>query len=140
MFTRSFYACSSQKHKKKTVKSSVLFALLGSAGVNFINLKRANFMYECLFSSYVLDLNELLYEKRTQKTLMKLSPGVKVVHKTLVKSTQGLRIAFAFLLWGPSPINAKKTKFLNWSQRVLKKYKAKNIILHTYLTKRWLGK
>ncbi len=43
--------------------------------VNFINVKRANFTYESLFSSYVLALNELLYKKRTCKTLMKLTPA-----------------------------------------------------------------
>jgi len=46
------------------------------AGVNFINVKRANFTYESLFSSYVLALNKHLYEKRTSKTLMKLTTGV----------------------------------------------------------------
>jgi len=32
------------------------------------------------FSSYVLGLNELLYEKRGRKTLMKLSQGVNVIN------------------------------------------------------------
>jgi hypothetical protein len=51
-------------------------AAFGPPGVNFINLKRVNFTHEHLFSSYFLALNELLYKKRAQKTLMKLSPGV----------------------------------------------------------------
>jgi len=45
--------------------------------VNFINVKRANFR-ESLFSSYVLALNELLYEKRLRKILMKLTPIHKI--------------------------------------------------------------
>jgi hypothetical protein len=44
--------------------------------VDFINVKRAKFTYKSLFSSYVLALNELSYEKRTHKTLMKLTPRV----------------------------------------------------------------
>ncbi len=42
-------------------------------GVNFINVKRAHFSYERQFSSYVLALNELSYEKRARLTLMKLT-------------------------------------------------------------------
>ena len=42
-------------------------------GVNFINVKRAHFSYERLFSSYVLALNELSYEKFARLTLMKLT-------------------------------------------------------------------
>jgi len=42
--------------------------------VNFINVKRANFTYESLFSSYVLALNELSYERLVGKSLMKLTP------------------------------------------------------------------
>ncbi len=45
-----------------------------SPRVNFINVKHANFTYERLFSSYVLALNKLSYEKRAQKMLMILSP------------------------------------------------------------------
>jgi len=45
-------------------------------GVNFIKVKGENFMYKRLFSSYILALNELLYEKRAQKMLMKLTPWV----------------------------------------------------------------
>ncbi len=44
--------------------------------VNFIYVKLANFTYESLFSSYVLDLNELSYEKHARKTLMKLTPSI----------------------------------------------------------------
>jgi len=36
--------------------------------VNFINVKRANFTYESLFSSYVLALKKLSYEKSSRKT------------------------------------------------------------------------
>ncbi len=43
--------------------------------VNVIDIKRTNFMHESLFSSYILALNELSYEKRARKTLMKLTPG-----------------------------------------------------------------
>ncbi len=46
-----------------------------SFGVNFINVKRAPFLYEHLFSSYVLALNELSYKKRARITLMKLTAG-----------------------------------------------------------------
>jgi hypothetical protein len=45
------------------------------SGVNFINVKRAHFSYERLFSSYVLALNELSYEKFARLTLMKLTAG-----------------------------------------------------------------
>ncbi len=45
-------------------------------GVNFINVKRTNFLYEHHFSSYILALSKNLYEKRAQKTLMKLRPDV----------------------------------------------------------------
>ncbi len=44
--------------------------------VNFINVLRENFMYESLFSRYVLALNKLLYEKHARKTLMKFTPNV----------------------------------------------------------------
>ncbi len=43
--------------------------------VNLINVKRARFTYERLFSSYVLALNKVLYEKFTLLTLMKLTAG-----------------------------------------------------------------
>ncbi len=39
--------------------------------VNFINVKCAHFSNERLFSSYVLALNELMYEKFARSTLMK---------------------------------------------------------------------
>jgi len=44
-------------------------------GVNFSNVKRSHFSYERLFSSYVLALNELSYEKFARLTLMKLTAG-----------------------------------------------------------------
>ncbi len=46
-----------------------------NSGVNFINVKRAHFLYECLFSSYILALNELSYKKFARLTLMKLTAG-----------------------------------------------------------------
>jgi hypothetical protein len=39
------------------------------------------------FSSYVLALNELSYEKCARKTLMKLSPGVNVINVLLAAFT-----------------------------------------------------
>ncbi len=62
-----------QKHKKDSQVGS-LFTLMGST-VNFINVKRANFLYELRFSSYVLALSKNLYEKFVHKTLMKLTPA-----------------------------------------------------------------
>ncbi len=44
-----------------------------TAGVNFINVKRVHFSYERLFSSYILALNKLSYEKFARLTLMKLT-------------------------------------------------------------------
>jgi len=44
-------------------------------GVNFINIKLAHFSYKLLFSSYILALNELSYEKFARLTLMKLTAG-----------------------------------------------------------------
>jgi len=43
--------------------------------VNFINVKRTNFTYESIFSSYILALNKILYEEGARKMLMKLTPG-----------------------------------------------------------------
>jgi len=45
-------------------------------GVNFINVKRANFTYECRFSSYILALSKNSYEKFARLTLMKLTAAV----------------------------------------------------------------
>jgi len=47
--------------------------------VNFINVKRANFSYKLCFSSYVLALAKKSYEKIVRKTLMKLTPVVKLI-------------------------------------------------------------
>jgi len=44
-----------------------------SFAVNFINILHARFLYERLFSSYILALNELSYKKRASKMLMKLT-------------------------------------------------------------------
>ncbi len=65
--------------------------------VNFINVKHANFTYESLFSTYILALNELSYEKRAHKTLMKLTP-IKVINEGKVrkvgttKQIKGIRL------------------------------------------------
>jgi len=44
-------------------------------GVNFINILHTIFLYESLFSSYILALNGLSYKKHAHKTLMKLTTG-----------------------------------------------------------------
>ncbi len=51
--------------------------MIVSVGVNFINVLHMNFSYERErhFSSYVLALNKLLYEKFAHLTLMKLTTG-----------------------------------------------------------------
>jgi len=55
--------------------AKVLASLLISlSGVNLINVLRSPFLYESLFSSYVLEKKALLYEKNSSKTLMKLTP------------------------------------------------------------------
>jgi len=41
----------------------------------FHHIKCMHFLYERLFSSYVLALNKLLYKKFARLTLMKLTPG-----------------------------------------------------------------
>jgi hypothetical protein len=43
--------------------------------VNFINVNRANFTSESIFSSYVLALNKLSNKYGARKMLMKLTPG-----------------------------------------------------------------
>ncbi len=63
--------------------------------VNFINLIRANFTYESLFSSYVLALNELLYEKRARKMLMKLTPDVNLISNIYKQ----LNFAYKFVVY-----------------------------------------
>ncbi len=50
----------------------------GTSGVNFINVLRACFSYERLFSSYVLALSKLSYKKCACKMLMKLTPGAEL--------------------------------------------------------------
>jgi len=59
--------------------------LMKSEGVNFINIKCAHFLYERLFSSYVLALNKLLYKKFPRLTLMKLTEGLTVSAESLVR-------------------------------------------------------
>jgi len=55
----------------------VLSQIFLHPGVNFIDVKRAHFSYERLFSSYVLALNELSYKKFARLTLMKLTEDMK---------------------------------------------------------------
>jgi len=58
---------------------------------NFFKVKRANFTYESLFSSYILALNELSYEKRAHKTLMKLTPYSFLITYLQVKLFEALK-------------------------------------------------
>jgi len=51
---------------------------------NFINVKHAHFLYERLFSSYVLALIELLHEKFASLTLVKLTIGVNLLLQKLL--------------------------------------------------------
>ncbi len=60
-------------------------------GVNFINIKRTNFTYKCLFSSYVLALNELSCEKRVRKTLLKLTVRMSIQGASLQEYTYRLK-------------------------------------------------
>jgi len=48
-------------------------------GLNSINVKRAHFSYERLFSSYILALKEFSYEKLARLTLMKLTAGLNSI-------------------------------------------------------------
>ncbi len=64
-------------------------------GVNFINVLRTNFSYECCFSSYILDLKELSYEKFAGLTLMKLTAVRYLILKT--KLTKLVRCFYRFL-------------------------------------------
>jgi len=61
-------------------KSQQKILMISTPVVNFINVKCANFTYKSLFSSYVLALNELSYEKFVRKMLMKLTLGVKIIN------------------------------------------------------------
>ncbi len=75
------------KARKNTVKPSVFFCASAQVkaeckmlmtltpAVNFINIKRAIFLYKRCFSSYVLTLSKNSYEKFVRKTLVKLTPG-----------------------------------------------------------------
>jgi len=56
-------------------KHNPKFNLFYWTGVNFINIIRTNFSYERRFSSYVLALLKISYEKRMRATLMKLTTG-----------------------------------------------------------------
>jgi len=84
-------------------KLTYLILLLYKPGVYFTNLKRADFTYKRLFSSYVLALNKLLYKKHAQKTLMKLSPGVYFTN-ILRAAFRYSRISLGFL-WTPNRIS-----------------------------------
>jgi len=61
---------------------------MSSLGVNFVNVKHTHFLYQRLFSSYVLALNKLSYEKIASLTLMKLTAGFLLMlfeHKVTYK-------------------------------------------------------
>ncbi len=75
-----------------------------------VNVKRTNFTYEPLYSSYILALNKLLYKKCVQKTLMKLSPGVDstkifmpsfYVHRSQKRKKTNCLSVFFLLLGSP---------------------------------------
>ncbi len=51
-----------------------------TAGVNFINVKRTNFSYECRFSSYILALAKKSFEKLAHLTLVKLTPAFDFIN------------------------------------------------------------
>jgi len=58
------------------------------SGVNFINVKRANFSYKCwfwqLFSSYMYVPKQRLYEKFVRLTLMKLTPARSSLNRDII--------------------------------------------------------
>jgi hypothetical protein len=74
-----------------------------TAGVNFINILRTNFSYECLFSCYILALLKNSYEKCSRKTLMKLTTG------TFRLGDNGKPTFLFQCLYFMSPLNHKKT-------------------------------
>ncbi len=65
-------------------KNEKLLLVMGNAGINFINTKWTNFLFERHFGSF-LHLHvtrkklpkRLLYEKFARLTLVKLTPGIK---------------------------------------------------------------
>jgi len=61
--------------------------MMSSPAVNFINVNRACFSYEHLFSSYVLALNKFLYEKFARLTMMKLSPDLSTFPSIMITSS-----------------------------------------------------
>jgi hypothetical protein len=62
---------------QKIISAKDAFKMLAKQilGVNFINVLRARFLNKILFSSNVLALNKLSYEKHVRKMLMKLTVG-----------------------------------------------------------------
>jgi len=79
-----FYLQCRPKNVRQKFLTTLKYSILTRRfGVNFINiLMRALFIWKCfaeLFSSYVLGKKALLYEKRTRKMLMKLTPDLNDV-------------------------------------------------------------
>jgi len=63
-----------ERYKKKQIGDTEECKIINVySGVNFINVKNANFSYELRLSSYVLALSKNSYEKIVRKTLMKLT-------------------------------------------------------------------
>ncbi len=58
-----------------------------TTGVNFINVKRTNFLYRHRFSSYVLALSKKLYKKFAGLTLMNLTIGERITNHLEKKET-----------------------------------------------------
>jgi hypothetical protein len=58
-----------------------------TSGANFINVKRAHFLYKCLFSSYASDWAKNLHKKCARKMLMKLMAGVNFTNILLTAFT-----------------------------------------------------
>ncbi len=56
-------------------------------GVNFINVRCTNFLYERRFSSYVLALSKILYKKFARLKLMKLTVELVVNKQSVIGHT-----------------------------------------------------
>ncbi len=77
-FSNTFSICKCSAKFIAEFCCAVNLKRLRPTGVNFVNIICAPFLYESLFSSYVLALNKLSYEKRARKTFMKFTPGVDI--------------------------------------------------------------
>ncbi len=58
--------------------------------VNFINNKRARFSHESLFSSYVLALNELSYEKFVRKNVDEIDTSLMNILTSIFQGKENL--------------------------------------------------